>query len=293
MRCDYHKVRNLSFVRIIWVVVVSILAASCSEEGVPFPHIPNVPDSYDLTVLNRSVDGFKDLNGSVAVYVHEVYSEYSVGILSQMVAYFDSTGHCKELFYRDRKVNRHLVFEYDGTGRRVEETHYLDSAGVPYDSLSTLYTHTTYRYSRNGHSCRIRFTDPGGKTRTFRLRYNRQGLVRQYLYPDGSRFSYEYDSVGRLECKTFPDASFETYRYYEDGTLSEIRNREGVTNCYEPPTCDERHDSCGRCVERVCQTNTIPVVTTFQYDDHDNWIRRTTTRIDSSTRIDTRTFKYY
>ncbi|MBO4600380.1 MAG: RHS repeat protein, partial [Bacteroidales bacterium] len=136
-----------------------------------------------------------------------------------------------------------------------------------------------------------------GKHYTFRLRYNRNGQLHRFIYPDGSRLTYDYDTAGRLLRTTYPDASHETYSYNDDGSLNGIKGRTGIWEWFVAPDTKATYDTLGRRTEEISyQTtdgNKTPVVTSYTYDDHNNWIRRTVAGISSPTRIDNRTFKYY
>ncbi len=269
------------------------LAVSCTTEDTPFPYVPNRPDDFNRTVRYNLSGETEELLGEVAMMTHVVYHEYYDGLVSEHVVCFDSAGHCLELYYRDRETNQRYTFAYDSLGRRIEELCYLDSAGTPYDSLETIYTRTTYSYSRNGRTCRTRITDPDGKRHTFRLRYNRQGKLHRFIYPDGSRFTYDYDTAGRVVCTTFPDASSQTFEYDEEGRLTSMRDRDGVYQWYAPDCPEVHYDTLGRAVEEVRNVNGSPSVTTYSHDDHGNWTRRTLTGLSIPTRIDNRTFKYF
>ena len=269
------------------------LAVSCTTEDTPFPYVPNRPDDFNRTVRYNLSGETEELLGEVAMMTHVVYHEYYDGLVSEHVVCFDSAGHCLELYYRDRETNQRYTFAYDSLGRRIEELRYIDSAGTPYDSLETIYTRTTYSYSRNGRTCRARITDPDGKRHTFRLRYNRQGRLHRFIYPDGSRFTYDYDTAGRVVCTTFPDASSQTFEYDEEGILTSMRDRDGVYQWYVPDCPEVHYDTLGRAVEEVRNVNGSPSVTTYSRDDQGNWTRRTLTGLSIPTRIDNRTFKYF
>ena len=112
-------------------------------------------------------------------------------------------------------------------------------------------------------------------------------------YPDGSRFTYDYNSSGQLVCTTFPDASYQTFEYDDKGNMTSMRGRDGVMNWYVPDIPKVQRDSLGRVVEEVSQVNGGPRVVTYRRDDHGNWTRRSMTGLSTPTRIDNRTFKYF
>ena len=265
-----------------------LLFASCQEEGVPFPYVPNMPEEY-----NR--DRFDLQDTRVAMFTHEQYHEYYEGLASERVVCFDTDGLCVEYFYRDHDICQHRVFDYDSLGRRTEERAWEDTAGVSYDSLRQCVV-TTYSYSKNGRRCKARITDPDGKSHTFRLRYDKEGHLSRFIYPDGSRFSYDYDTAGRLVCRTWPDASTERYEYDAGGKLKTKINRDGTYEWYMSTPPPMRTDSLGRVLKEVVgasQGNSAPIIATYSYDDHGNWVRRTTAGISSPTVLEVRTFRYY
>ena len=131
---------------VVFALMTIGVVVSCTEQGNPFPFEPNKPDDFNRSSQYQLRWGeTEELLGEVAMFTHEVYHEYQGGLVSEHVACFDSAGHCLELFYRDRETNQHYTFQYDSLGRRIEEVCYIDSAGTPYDSISTIYTRTTYR----------------------------------------------------------------------------------------------------------------------------------------------------
>lgn len=265
---------------------------SCHEGDAPFPYVPNLPDAYNLH--NGPED---DPKGPVAMYTHEVYHEYYDGLVSQTTACFDSTGRCIDYYYRDRERCSHMRFEYDTAGRRIREEAWQDTAGTPFDSLRRDHFVTTYRYSANSRRCKARITDTRGKRYTFRLRYDRQGHLSRFIYPDGSRFSYDYDAAGRMVRRTWPDASTERFEYDAHGNMTSMTDRDGVVNWYLPPHINARRDSLGRVVEEVAGPspgeNTPPRITTYAYDSHGNWVRRTTAGVSSPTVLEVRAFRYH
>lgn len=269
-------------------MVATLLLAACNEGGVPFPYIPNLPGDY-----NRASLDLRDTH--VAIYTHQVFHDYCEGIVSERVACFDTLGHCVEYFYRDRDICQHRIFRYDSLGRRVEEQAWEDSAGVSYDSLQR-YINTTYSYSRGGHRCKATLRASDGGKHTFRLRYNRQGRLSRFIYPDGSRFSYDYDTAGRLVCRTWPDASTERFEYDSSGRLTATVGREGERTWYLSPWAATQFDSLGRVTEEVATAasgGAAPIVATYVYDSHGNWVRRTRASATSPTILEVRTFKYY
>jgi YD repeat-containing protein len=265
-----------------------LLLASCHERGVPFPYVPNTPEKY-----NRQEFGLQDAR--VAMLTYEQYHEYYEGLASERIVCFDTSGNCVEYFYRDHDICQHRVFSYDSLGRRTEERAWEDTAGVSYDSLRKCVV-TTYSYSKNGRRCKARITAPDGKSNTFRLRYDKKGHLSRFIYPDGSRFSYDYDTAGRLVCRTWPDASTERYEYDGQGELKAKINRDGTHTWYMATPPPLSTDSLGRVLEEVVgqsPDNTNPIIATYVYDDHGNWVRRTTAGVSSPTVLEVRTFRYY
>lgn len=255
----------------------------------PFPYVPNLPTEY-----NR--DRFELQDTSVAMITHEVFHEYYEGLASERVACFDSLGHCVEYFYRDHDICQHRIFSYDSLGRRTEEQAWEDTAGVSYDSLKQCVV-TTYSYSKNGRRYKAVVRGPDGKKHSFRLRYDKNGQLSKFIYPDGSRFSYDYDTAGRLVCRTWPDASTERYEYDSKGELRSKIDREGVHTWYSSRPSASSRDSLGRVIEEVVDASSgntdAPVIASYVYDDHNNWIRRTTAGVSSPTILEVRSFKYY
>lgn len=203
------------------------------------------------------------------------YIDEAEGLLFQRIGCFDTVGHCVDYYHRDSHTTQRYHFEYDSLGRRIEETCYLDTAGTPYDSLHTLYTQTTYKYNHSGHRCSARIQGSNGRKYTFRLRYNEQGQLTKYIFPDGSRFSYEYDADGRLAKRINPDASIKEY------TAAELPQPLVI-------------DSLGRVLEAYVSDSTDHLVMVYySYDDHNNWVRRTTSGDHSPSKLEVRTFEYY
>ena len=277
----------------VLLLIATGLCVSCSEQDTPFPFLPNLPTDFNLSSQFRINEEPEELNGKVAMFTHLIYQEYYDGLVSEHIVCFDSLGHCQELYYRDRETNRRYTFVYDSLGRRVQELCHLDSASTPYSDISNPYTLTTYRYSRNGRTCKARINAIDCKSYTYRLKYDRKGRLHRFIYPDGSRFTYDYDTAGRLVKTTFPDASVQTFEYGSDGQVSHILDRQGTHHWYMPDNSKKSYDSLGRVVEEVTYTDGNPVVTSYLYDDHGNWTRRTTTGLSVPTRIDDRTFNYY
>lgn len=273
------------------VVCGVLLLASCRYGEVPFPYVPNLPTDYNLGTTYAN-----DITGAVSMFTCQTIHEYSDGIVSQQTACFDTSGHCLHYYYRDREICRHLAFVYDTTGKRIEERCYLDTAGTSFDSLTRLHTLTVYSYSRSGRTCRARITGPDGRRHTFRLRYDRQGRLKRFVYPDGSRFSYDYDNDGHLVRRTWPDASAERYEYDDQGNLRTKINRDGTHTWYMATLPPLSTDSLGRVLEEVVgqsPDNSNPIIATYVYDDHGNWVHRTTAGVSSPTVLEVRTLRYY
>ena len=271
------------------IAACAVLFGACGENEVPFPYLTNSPTAFNLTEQYRLQGESEPLLGKVAMFTRQQYSEYA-GLLSQHTVGFDSVGHCLDYYFRDKEECRHCHFSYDSLGRRIEELCYCDTAGISFDSLNQLYTKTCYRYSRNGRSCRARITGPDGKRHTFRYRYDKQGRLFRFIYPDGSRISYYYDSDGRLSKTLFPDGSDERYEYREDGSLRQMRDRDGVMQWYLPDVPEQALDSLGRVVEELRGGQQL---TAYRYDDHGNWVRRTISSPDLPTILTVREIAYY
>lgn len=276
--------------RFALLLIGMLLFTSC-EEGVPFPYLPIQPTGYNLNTTYAD-----KMSGPVSMFTCEVFQEYYDGLVSQTVACFDTAGHCLDYYYRDREECLHSTFVYDSIGRRIEHRCYRDTAGTSFDSLDQLFTHTDYSYSRNGRRCKARITGPDGKRHTFRLRFDDSGHLTKYIFPDGSRMSYKYDTCGRLVERMYPDASTERFEYSSSGNLTTYVDRDGVYNWYAPNAPQVRYDSLGRVVEELVSRDDRdggPVLTTYSYDDHGNWVRHTTTGSHIPSTLEVRTFKYY
>ncbi len=280
-----------------WLAV--LLLVSCKQEEVPFPYVPNIPTDFNLSTTFAD-----EMKGPVAMFTSETFDEFHNAIVSQQIASFDTAGRCLNLYYRNAETCQRLSFTYDSLGRRVEEHTFVDTTGTSFDNINMPYTHTTYSYSRKGRRCKARITGPDGKQYTFRLHFDKnkssahpQGRLTRFIYPDGSRFSYDYDTAGHLVRLTWPDASFERYEYNSDGEMKSKIDRNGVYTWYiaRPPA--SRVDSLGRVVEEVVgkasSNSSALIIATYEYDNHNNWVRRTTASLQTPTRIEVRSFSYY
>lgn len=254
-----------------WVAIFlcSMLLSACAEDEMPFPFRPNLPTDFNRSETSGLTGS---MEGAISMFSYEKVSQEE-GVVMQRVGCFDTAGRCIDYYYRDPHNTLRYHFSYDTTGRRVEELCYLDSAGTSYDDLTQLYTKTTYRYGCNYRTCRATMVDPNGRKHSFRLRYNGQGQLTKYIFPDGSRISYEYDADGQLAKLTYPDAS------------------EHVVQ--EPPRRPTAYDSLGRVTEEQIGNTSGLVMVYYSYDDHNNWIRRTTTGDRTSTTLEVRAFEYY
>lgn len=251
------------------IFLCAILFCACSEVDNPFPYQPNLPSDFNR---DQASDVTGSMEGNISMFSYELISQEE-GLLLQRVGCFDSAGRCIDYYHRDPHNTLRYHYTYDTAGRRIEELCYTDTAGTPYDSLTTLYTQTTYKYSRNNRSCKARIKGPKGRKYTFRLRFNEQGKLTKYIFPDGSRISYEYGADGHLAKLTYPDAS----EHMVQETL-----RQPIA-----------FDSLGRMVEENISDSTGLVMAYYSYDDHNNWIRRTTTGDRSPSKLEVRTFQYY
>lgn len=248
-----------------------MLFSACAESDSPFPYRANLPTDFNL---NQEPEVLGQMLGPVASFTYELFSDQDDGLLIQRLGCFDTLGHIGDYYLRDRSNTMRYHFEYDSLGRRTEEFCYIDSAGKPYGSLITPYAHTTYSYSRNGRRCKAMIKGPDGRKYTFRLRFNDQGQLTKYIFPDGSRFSYVYDANGLLTKWLNPDASVEEYTAPERPL---------------PLTLD----SLGRVLEEKVSDADGLVMAYYVYDDHSNWVRRTTIGERSPSKLEVRTFEYY
>lgn len=282
--------------QIVSCALVILLFVSCEKGGEPFPFQPNEPDTWNLGTLSDE----DRMTGQVAMVTSETFTEYE-GKIKQSVCCYDSLGRCLDLYYRDLNHCEHIHFDYDTLGRRVEECIYLDTAGVSYDSLTALYTRTTYRYSQNGKRCKAVIESPKGKKYRFRMRYGEERadgsrLLTDYIFPDGSRCSYKYDTAGRLACETFPNGTYVRYTYDSEGNLrssatpSENNILQFENTVWYVPALVLQRDEQGRVLERQCDQ----VLETYVYDEYDNWVRRTTVAYQTgATTLEARSIEYY
>lgn len=272
-----------------FVLLLAVALTACHEEGLPFPDVPNLPTAYnvdDTTEVDTTV-------GMPALITFQAYDDRAEGLVWQTVAHYDPQGRCQSYYWRDRHECRKLLFEYDSLGRRIAEQYWKDTANTPFDSLHPQQS-TVYLYSAKGRRVRVRITGPDGHRHTFRLRYDRQGRLQRFEYPDGSLFSYDYDANGRLLRRVWPDASEERFEYDSTGVLTTRTDRDGTVVWMQPPRRHVQHDSLGRIVEEhLLEEGGVPVITSYAYDDHGNWIRRTSACPTRPTRLDVRTILYY
>jgi len=257
--------------RLAFISICAFVFSACAEGDSPFPYQPNLPTDFNVDQPSSQVG---QMTGSVAAFTYELFSEQAEGLLLQCLGNFDTAGHVCDYYYRDRENTLRYHFVYDTLGRRIEEFCYLDSAGTPYDSLTSVYTYTTYSYGAGGRRCQARIKGPEGRKYTFRLRFNSRGQLTKYIFPDGSRFSYEYDTQGRLARRVNPDASVQEFAAMSQG---------------QPLATD----SLGRVVEERVTDDHGLVMAYYAYDDHGNWVRRTTTGQQVPSKLEVRTFVYY
>lgn len=275
--------------RLLAIFTLTMVFAACAENDNPFPYIPHSPDYFNRDVIAKSLGECDSIVGNVALLTRKQYSEYQTGIVSIYNIAFDRSGKCLEIYFRDSETCQHFTYTYDSLGRRTEEIRYIDTAGTAFDKLNKVHTHTTYRYSRNGRTCRMCITSPEGKKYHFKRRYDKQGRLARFLYPDGSRISFYYYDDGRLSKTIFPDGSNERYSYRDDGTLQSMYDRDGILQMYMPDIPQLTCDSLGRITEELRYDQ----LTSYRYDDHGNWIRRTVTSPSLPSTLIVRTFEYY
>lgn len=214
----------------------------------------NVPFPYQPNPPSQYPFHSDEFQGPVAMITYQCYRDSDPGLMCQKAASFDSAGCCTEYFYRDNHVCARLTFDYDSLHRRISETAYIDTAGTPFNSMTEPYTTTTYRYSRNKRRCIARVAGPNGRRYRFVFRYNAQGLISRFIYPDGSRISYYYDTLGTLTKTIRPD---------------------------------------GSAIDIIPADQNAPQYRSIIYDNHRNWVRRTSASVSQPTQLEIRTFKYY
>ena len=168
------------------------------------------------------------------------------------------------------------------------------------DTRVAMFTHEQYHeYYEGLASERVVCFDTGGHCVEYFYRDHDICQHRVFEYDSLGRRIEERaweDTAGRLVCRTWPDASTERYEYNAEGELKAKINRDGTYEWYMATPPPMRSDSLGRVLEEVVgasQGNSAPIIATYSYDDHGNWVRRTTTGISSPTVLEVRTFRYY
>ena len=242
--------------RIAALVLLSLWLVACGpDNGVPFPYIPNEPNAFNRAERYELFGTADSMYGPVAVCTYRCFSDTRGGLVSSYVACFDEVGHCLDLYYRDTERCLHYTFAYNAAGQRVEELCVVDSAGTAFAEADSLVYRTTYTYRRQGRSVRAQISGPDGKRHTFQLRYDKDGRLTRFIYPDGARFSYYYGTDGRLERVLLPDASEKT----------------------ASPAAEASK----------------PAFESYRRDDPYNWTRRTRVEPSGDATLTERSFEYY
>lgn len=298
---------NLSYrLRIFTLIVVASasLLVSCGEEGNPFPYCPQVPTLYnrhETSDAQRLLDddcAFVPSQQVVMVAVEKV--NFLCGDRQRSSLSFDTAGHCLEFYSRDAASYEHRHFEYDSLGRRIKEVYYFDTLVPADESRLAPYSITTYTYKRDSRLCKAVIQGGQGRRYRFRLRYGTRRedgsrLLTDYIFPDGSRYSYDYDSAGRLVRKTAPDGTYEKYTYDSQGRLSSSAtpSENGILNfdntTYYVHSTELQCDEQGRIIQR----QNGQLVETYLYDEYGNWIVCTVTCDGEPFCRTTRQFTYW
>lgn len=286
--------------RTLLLVAITLLLSACEPQGLPFEDWILLPDDDDLHGFHTPYFENNSLRGTVESVKAEQFkwtdSQWELEFAS--LAAYDSVGHCIVSHCRYPERVEAIYYTYDTLGRRIQTqkctSHYPHTNA---DTLDTRYI-CTFRYSRNGRRVQASLAGDQVKPGTYRIRYNRDGQLRCYIYPDGSKVTCRYNKKGQLSQVILPDASVESYEYDSNGHLRSIS---------QPPYTLDRpdsvrngvplssYDSLGRCVEHFeYQSDEDFTCTKYRYDDHGNWIRKTVTNSQSPiVFITNRTITYY
>lgn len=290
--------------RPLFVIVVLVsLFASCVEEDGVYPYRPNLPtannrhEGSDTQFLLDSVNMFAPVQ-HVAMVALERVCLWDKDNTRQAFS-FDTTGRCLDVFSKEDGMYVHLHYDYDSIGRRISEVCYFDTVPLSDESRFTP-IQTTYTYKRGGRLCKAVIEGEDGKRHRFRLRYGEERedgsrLLTDYIYPDGSRCSYKYDTAGRLVRETFPNGSYVRFTYDSEGHLTSAA-RPSENNIlqfeneewYVPAVvlqCDEQG--------LILQRQNGQVVETYIYDEYGNWVVCTATRNGELYSRTTRQLTYY
>lgn len=291
--------------RLLFVVVALVtLFASCVEEEGVYPYRPELPTAYnrhegpDTQFLLDSINMFAP-GPHVAMMTLERVC-FLTADDTRLAFSFDTAGRCLDVFGKEDDTYEHVHYEYDSLGRRIAKVCYGDTVPISDESRLKPISQTQYAYKRGGRLCKAVIRGEDGKRYRFRLRYGKERadgsrLLTDYIFPDGSRVGYEYDSAGRLARETFPNGSYVRFNYDSDGHLisrampSENNILQFENEVWYAPSPVLERDEQGRILQRQCGE----VVETYIYDEYGNWIVCNTTRDGERYYRTTRQITYY
>ena len=290
--------------RLLLAVAFVLLMVSCGEEEGVYPYRPDFPTNNNRRESNDAqfllnLECFSPSQKVAMVSMEDVHYWYKDN--SRFAFSFDTAGRCLDIFGREDGTFEHIHYEYDSLGRRILDVRYSDTVALADESRLMPISRTTYTYKRNGRICKAVIQGQEGKCYRFRLRYgatSKDGsrLLTDYIFPDGSRISYRYDSEGRLVRETLPDGTYKKYTYDSEGRLSSsatpnengIFNFEQTTWYHDASTVLERDDQ-----GRILQRQNGKVIETYHYDENGNWVVCDVTRDGALYSRITRYFTYY
>lgn len=128
--------------------------------------------------------------------------------------WYDDYGNLKNIVYIDESKE---TFTYDTRGNMLSSQDGEDKT-------------TAYTYNNNGQAASVQ--DASGHTTQFS--YDTAGQLKTVINAKSvTAVSHEYDALGRVTKKTYPDNSFEAYTYNAGGNITSFVNRRGETIQYE------------------------------------------------------------
>ena len=290
---------------LLLAVVCAFLLSSCGEENGVYPYRPDFPtsnnrqESNDAQQLLSGINTFTPSQKVAMVVIEDIQYWYEDN--SRYAFSFDTAGRCLDVFGREDGTFEHIHYEYDSLGCRILDVRYSDTVALTDESRLTPSSHTTYSYKRDGRVCKAVIQGQEGRCYRFRLRYGAKDkdgntLLTAYIFPEGSRISYRYDSEGRMVRMTNPDGTYEKYTYDSEGHLSSsatpnengIINFEQVTWFHDASTVLERDEQ-----GRILQRQNGQVIESYRYDEYGNWVVCDVTRNGEPFRRITRHLTYY
>lgn len=119
-------------------------------------------------------------------------------------------------------VSKSVFYTYDGANKVSENTFNYDSFGNLLNTTSRAYSSATglttaYEYSQDG-VFQTKMTDP--LLLSTRWNYNSLGLINSSIDPYNKTISYQYDDMGRLKEKKYPDNTISTTSFSWGGSVT-------------------------------------------------------------------------